>query len=324
MAGFLSSQSSFAAGGDTNSGKVQEFHTKWSDKTLNLANQIDSFFGNQRIEEDAQQTRIRVKLDAGYDDDGGSLGGSVSARLSLPRAEKWALTIGDLDADDEDNDLLDDGSATGGVGLRFTPKSDRLRQFSVDFGFRKPDDHYRLYVRGRHRYTFVHDKWNTRFDNKLWLYSSFGAEFDGNVYFERKMASSSLFRARTRLRWWEDDDECNGDYCPEQRFSFYQRFNSPRHALAYEWFSFFESEPEDGSSDYLDKSYFRLRYRHMTRWEWLFIEYRPRVSFKREDDYDASYDFTIRFEGIFGYRPELDTVRFGPEETPADKSSTGN
>ncbi len=321
--GFLTAQSGFAGNGDTVEGTSDGFHAKWSDRTLKLADHLDGFFGHQRIEDDSQQTRVRVKVDIGYDeDDGASLGASLSARLSLPRAEeKWALIIGDLDDDDDDTDVSDDGTSNSGVGVRFTPKSSLRKQFSLDVGLRRPDDSYRLYLRGRHKHAYNHDKWITRFDNKLWLYTSFGWELDGNVYFERPFASSSLFRARTRVRWWEDDDECNGSYCPEQRFTFYQKFDSPKHALAYEWFSFFEADPEDGSDDYLDKTYLRTRYRHTTRWDWLFVEYRPRVSFKRVDDYDATFDFLVRLEGIFGYKPKIDSILFGPEDT---KKKSGN
>lgn len=307
----------FGAEGDSIDQKGDDFNVKWSKRTLQLADGLDSFFGNQRIDDDAQQTRVRIRIDAGYDeDDGGSLGASVSARLSLPRAEdRWAIIIGDLDADDDEDTISDeDSQPSGGIGLRFTPKSDLRKQFSFDVGIRRPDDKYELYGRVRHRHTIPHKRWSTRFDNKLWLYSSFGWEFDGNIYFERPIPEKFFFRSRTRFRWWEDEDECNEAWCPEQRFTVFQRLNSPKHALAYEWFSFFETDPADGSSDHLERTYLRLRYRHMTRWDWLFIEYRPRVNFKREDDYDATFDIIVRFESIFGYRPEFQTVRFGPEE----------
>ncbi len=58
----------------------------------------------------------------------------------------------------------------------------------------------------------------------------------------------------------------------------------------------------------------RLRYRRSTPWDWAFVELRPAVAFPRDKDYDATWRFMLRFEGIFGYKPKYETLEFGPEK----------
>ena len=90
--------------------------------------------------------------------------------------------------------------------------------------------------------------------------------------------------------------------------------NNPRHALAYEASSYFETEPADGSSDSLKLARLQLRYRHRTPWNWAFVELRPAVDFPRNEDYEPTWNIMLRLEAIFGYRPRYDTLEFGPEE----------
>ena len=168
-------------------------------------------------------------------------------------------------------------------------------------------------MRARHRKTTPYERWVSRLDNKLYLHYDYGAEYDGKLDFDLGFPPRSLFRSRTRLRWWEEDSECNGGFCPEQHFMLYQRMKSPKHAMAYEFSTFLQTDPDDGSDDYVDKSRLRLRYRHRTGYDWLFVELRPTLTFDRDNDYDGNWSFLVRLEGIFGYQPRYDTLDFGPE-----------
>jgi hypothetical protein len=289
-------------------------HEKWSKKVLQAADSLDSYFGDERIEDDAQQTRIEVTLD--YKSiEGGSdeLGAGFSARISLPRLDnRWSLVIngdeeGDgLDQTDDDND--------NSLAFRFSSTNNILKHLSFDVGIRRPDDSYELFGRVRHRITTPHKKWISRLDNKLYYYDNYGAEYDGRLDFDLALPPSLLFRYKTRIRWWEADKECGGGVCPEQHFILYQRMKSPKHALAYEFSTFFQSDPDDGSDDKIDKSRLRLRYRHNTKFDWLFFEVRPTLTFDRENDYDEEWSMLIRLEGIFGYSPKYQSLDFGPEK----------
>ena len=301
-------------GGDVEKLNIEDVHDKWSKNVLKAADRVDSFFGNERIEEDSQQTRVKVSLDyEAVEGESDSIGGHVSAKISLPRLDhKWALVV---NGDDEGElDQADENNTDKSVSLRFNPFSDILKSVSLDLGFRKPGDSYELFGRVRHRLTTPHKEWVSRLDNKLYVHWDYGVEYDGKLDFDRGLPPLSLFRYRTRVRWWEEDSECNGGFCPEQHFILYQRMKSPQHAFAYEFSTFFQTDPDDGSSDYVDKTRFRVRYRHRTSYDWLFVEVRPTLTFDRKDDYDPNWSLLIRFEGIFGYQPKYETLDFGPEK----------
>ncbi len=286
----------------------------WSNKVLKLANGLDSFFGDSRIEDDAQQTRIKLRFDLEhYESEGLDARLRASARLSLPRTEnKLALIVNGDDLEDDEQSLEDEQERE--VSLRYDATSSLTRNLSYDAGFRRPDDRYEPYLRARYRRNDPLGQWVSRLDNKLYYYSRFGFEYDGKLDFDRVLPPSVLFRSHTRLRWWENDDKCNGGFCPEQHFLFYQRMKNPAHALAYEASSYFESEPVDGSTDHLKLARLQLRYRHRTPWEWAFVELRPAVDFPRDEDYEPTWNIMLRLEAIFGYRPKYDTLEFGPEE----------
>ena len=303
-------------GGDTGTKNpdLEEFHEKWSQKVLEGADRVDSFFGNERFEEDSQQTRVKVSLDyESIEGESDSLGGHVSAKISLPQlSNKWALVI---NGDEEgDFDEADENDIDKSLALRFNPFSDVLKSVSFDVGIRKPGDDYEVFGRARHRLTVPYENWVSRLDNKLYLHWDYGLEYDGKLDFDRGIAPLSLFRARTRLRWWEEDSECNGGFCPEQHFIIYQRMESPKHAFAYEFSTYFQTDPDDGSDDYVDKTRFRVRYRHRTSYDWLFVELRPTLTFDRKSDYSPNWSFLVRLEGIFGYQPKYETLDFGPEK----------
>ena len=294
--------------------KAEELHDEWSKHVLKAANRVDSFFGDERIEEDSQQTRVKVSLDyESIEGESDNLGGHISAKISLPQLDhKWSLVVnGD---DESDLSEADENNIDKSVSLRFNPFSDYLQSVSFDVGFRKPGDDYELFGRARHRVTTPHEKWVSRLDNKLYIHKDYGVEYDGKLDFDRGLPPLSLFRYRTRVRWWEEDSECNGGFCPEQHFMLYQRMKSPQHAFAYEFGTFFQTDPDDGSDDYVDKSRLRVRYRHRTSYDWLFVEVRPTLTFDRENDYAGNWSLLVRLEGIFGYHPKYETLDFGPEK----------
>lgn len=291
-------------------------HEKWSARVLKLADNIDGFFGNDRIDEDAQQTRLKLTLDL-RTEEGESLNTKtrVRVRLSLPRLEnKWAVIVnGDEDDDEYISSAENEDEEDRSVSLRFTPVNDVRKNLSFDAGFSRPDGHYEVFGRMRYQDTKPMNKWLSRWDNRLYYYNDFGAEYDGTLLFDRALPPSLMFRTSTRLRWWESDKKCNGGICPEQHFVLYQRMKSRAHAISYESNTFFETEPFDGSKDYVSETNLRVRYRRKTHWDWAFFELRPTLAFPRDIGYDPTWRFLIRFEGIFGYSPKYDKIQFGPE-----------
>ena len=66
----------------------------------------------------------------------------------------------------------------------------------------------------------------------------------------------------------------------------------------------------------------KARYRRMTKKKWLFWEVEPGVHFPSEYDHDATFRFTVRLEGIFGYNTTVDiNENFMPVKAPWDQNT---
>jgi hypothetical protein len=143
----------------TSTGKVEQINEKWSKRVLQLTNSIDGFFGNDRIEEDSQKTRVKVRLD--FDkEESNSLDTRIriSARLSLPNLEnKWAVVINGDDDDSDDSDLEEEEDRS--LALRFDAKSSLNRNLEFDLGLKRPDGSYEAFERARYRRTDPVGRW---------------------------------------------------------------------------------------------------------------------------------------------------------------------
>ena len=64
-------------------------HNKWSRLTLDTADRIDRFFSNQNIDDEDQETRLRVYVKMRTDENNGqNLAAGIRGNLSLPRTEQ--------------------------------------------------------------------------------------------------------------------------------------------------------------------------------------------------------------------------------------------
>ncbi len=303
-----------------------EFHDKWSRRVLDTANRIDSLFGDDRIDEEAQQTRVRAYGDLEISEDGGTdFRVRVKAHLVLPNTkEKLRLELNGTDDDnawdDEDRDTDQDAEdRERSLGLNFNARRSDRTNTDYGIGARYHDSSLAAYLKARNRVYFQAENWLPRLTNEIRVYSDTGWQYQGTFDMDRELSDVWFFRSRTEARWYEekdveeDDMYCDGGWCLNQFFSLYQDFPSRKVSIAYDWNNYFLTEPDA----HLEEVQLASRIRFQSRWDWLHWEIRPYVRFLDETDFRDQYGIVFRLEGIFGYKAKTE-LRFRDTDVDQD------
>ncbi len=285
---------------------------------------VDRVFDPEIAFEEINQTSVRLRLDVDYEE-GEDLDFSpnLSIRWVLPGANRrWSLLIGadsDGAADDEDVDapLVDDEDNRASAALEFALRDDAKWRTSFSVGVNTdPQVFGRIRVRRNFQLTPM---WSARIIDRLRVQSDDGWDNDFKVNFDRPFGRRLpdtkefnalavggdrrpwLFRALSRVRWYEDRDGLFG----QQRFSFFNRL-SQRSAIAYEALAFGCTDPNeaDGTEDCTEYD-LRVRYRYVTKYPWLSFELWPTAAFPERNDYDFTAQLRFRMEIWFGRGPRV-------------------
>lgn len=306
---------------DDDSDRVDELHDEWSEWVLKTANQVDGFFSNTQASDADQQTRLRAFLRVRYDgNEGTKFSPGIRARISLPNTEnRLKLILGDDEDEGRINDLDDNQQ---NISLQVRGKRETaLKQIRFDIGIRRRDSRYQPYVRARHSKAFTTDgPWVPRFTNSFYYFTKSKFEYRGQADFDRIIGEHLFFRPTTVVRWYENNsNECNDGWCLDQYFSLYEKLRrSKSEAIAYDLEIYLRDKPEFDVFDAVLKA----RYRRMTKKKWLFWEVEPGVHFPSEYGHDATFRFTVRLEGIFGYNTTVDiNENFMPVKAPWEENT---
>jgi len=305
LAFFLFSPAIADKNADDGSGRVDELHDEWSEWVLKTASQIDGFFSNTQTSQVDQQTRLRAFIRVRYDgNEGTKLSPGIRARISLPNTEnRLKLILGDDEDEGRINDLDDNQQ---NISLQVRGKREAaLKQIHFDIGIRRRDSRYQPYVRARHSRAFTtKGPWLPRLANSFYYFTKSKFEYRGQADFDRVIGQNFFFRPTTVVRWYENNSgECNDGWCLDQYFSLYEKLRrSKSEAIAYDLEIYLRDKPEFTVHD----AFLKVRYRRMTKKKWLFWEVEPGVHFPSKYDHDPTFRFTIRLEGIFGYRTTVD------------------
>ena len=306
---------------DDDISRVDEIHDDWSEWVLETANRVDGFFSNAQAGEADQQTRLRAFIRVRYDgNEGTKLSPGVRARISLPMTEnRLKLILGDDEDESRLNDL-DDNQQNISLQIR-GKRENALKQVCFDLGIRRRDGKYQPYVRARHSKAFTTGgPWLPRLTNSFYYFTKSKFEYRGQADFDRVIGQDFFFRPTTVVRWYENNSsECNDGWCLDQYFSLYEKLRRSRsEAIAYDLEIYLRDKPEFDVFDAVLKA----RYRRMTKKKWLFWEIEPGVHFPSDHDHDATFRFTVRLEGIFGYNTTVDiNENFMPVKAPWEENT---
>ncbi|MEL7060876.1 MAG: hypothetical protein AAGN46_12710 [Acidobacteriota bacterium] len=274
---------------------------------------IDTFFGDDRSFRDQDRTFGRLGLRLLYDEvDEIKVRAKFKAKLSLPRLEdRWNAFVGRFDEEEFITEQPSEDSTFGLpssfrettdqdwlVGLGYSPHRSARNRFDFDAGIKLdfPSDPY---VRGR--YTAY-----------LLPYESALIRFRQSVFWrrEKSLGTSTLLDleqtlgSRFHLRWRSVGTVAERDAEGVDWYSsvtLYQGLDE-RRAFAYTLGVDGETDAPTTIQDYG----LRVLYRQQMHREWLFLELRGSLAFKREEEKNPDQDreralgFGVGFEMRFG------------------------
>lgn len=272
---------------------------------MRMADSIDSFFGDERIDAESNGSRIRVfTLTTIPEGELASTEGNFRIQLVLPKTQKRFQLI--LTREDEEDQNDDDGNpattptptnedgeereqATE-AGLRYLWNEANVN-VSTDIGIRAQIPPL-LFMQGRIRKNIPIDKnWVFRPIQRLrWLQDE-GFNANTNLNFDRRLNDAWLFRLVNNIRWNDQDYRIilrNGP-------TFLHRIND-KIGMSYNAFVVSESSPNSRVENYIVS----IGYRQLLYKNWFFWELSPSVSFPRERSFFRSPAWSIKFEAIVG------------------------
>ncbi len=278
------------------------------DMVQNTVRRIDSFFVNsEHATFTDDKTRVRIRLNTDYIQYHGF---DVSPRLKLHLVlpglnDRLRLVVNDdqgSDVDqassavDEDND----------VALRWIGRQNAKRGWSFDLGFRfkggDPDPFARLNAGFEYQ---LPGKWVGQTTNRLYYHTKTRWRNDFRQYFNRGITDNVLFRSRTRIQYFDEND-----FNPflEQKFSVFQSLREDR-KLAYEALYrrvSIEDSPFDDdeilvpTKDNFHHYQLQIRYRQQLFRPWFYVEAWPIVGWPEERDYETTLAARVRLEVNLG------------------------
>lgn len=282
---------------------IDTTHEAISSRILRLSNRIDSFFGDKRIEEESNDTRIRLFTRTSLEEASDlETENNYVIQLRLPRTEKRLQFVVRSDEDEDEPEAVNAPTERGSRGaregladkttaaLRFLLDVSDIK-FSSDMGVRVglPPQ---VFARARFRRNFQFGKWIFRPIEKLLWVDREGWYSQTDMNFDRRLNDSWLFRFANKLEWDDQDHILHFRSGP----SWFQKVND-QIGLSYNMLSYWEDTPEWAVNNFaLSVGFRQLLYK-----EWFFWEIAPVVNFPREENFHRTPGISVKFEAIFGH-----------------------
>lgn len=309
-----SSQKSEAGAGTpvlekTQNTATDKIYDKVTSVIQNTVGSVDSFFANEdysafRI---GNTSRMRLRLDTSYvEHHGWEIGPKLNFRLFFPRLANRIRLV--MNEDEDDNISGATGSDDSETNLALRWKFTKIPKASVSFdlGLRTKDSSLDPFVRFNTGIRYdMGKKWYGQTYNRLYYYSKTNWRNDFRQSFNRIITDDLLFRARTRIQYFDENH-----YNPhlEEKFSLFHTLNK-KSAIAYEvlWQKqdlddsvFDEDEILGEPKGNYQQVLLRLRYRRNVWRDWMYVEFWPIVGWAEERDWDTILAGAFRLEVTFG------------------------
>ncbi len=270
-----------------------------------MVGKVDSFFVDDYYSTFGENsTRLRLRMDSSWvQDHGWEVKPRVKLHLVLPGlGERVRLVMND---DDDDSEVGEDDNEND-TALRWIGHQGKNTSLSFDVGLRIKSSKLDPFLRINSAIQYdISENWYGQTSNRLFYYSKAKWRNDFRQSFNREITDNLLFRARTRVQYFD-----NKDYNPflEQKFSLFHTLNK-KTALAYEiyWTQRAESDSlfdEDEIKGHLKDNYqnvvMQLRYRRNVWRDWLYVELWPIIGVAEERDWDTVVGAFFRLEVTLG------------------------
>jgi len=278
-------------------GRLDTTHTSISSKLEETATSIDSFFADDVVFEQTNQSYMRVALDMVSEEyDGTGFAGDLKLKVDLPHIKKRLKLLIETDSQRDSKENLEELPADVVHERDFFISLERqlggVRKWdirpSLGIKVRRPIDPF---ARIRTFRYFSLDNWLLRASSTLAWFDSRGYGANGSLEFDRIIKKGFLFRNTSKLSWQEEEMFRRFDL----GFSLYQHIDEHQ-SMAYQIAGFADDEFDWRSNKY----YTRIRYRKGLYKKWMFGEIIPQFTFFKETGFHSEASITFRLEMVFG------------------------
>ncbi|KAF0204980.1 MAG: hypothetical protein FD173_1367 [Gallionellaceae bacterium] len=293
-----------------------------SEKFVNLANNVDAFFGSDRNYQESNKSVLQFDLTRVVQDAGSKkIVPAFRAKLHLPglqnRLHSWQQSLHLLLETNPDKNLPGTGAGVTtsqdktplfkevatpdsyGVALRLENTGDSPWHLSADAGLKLvgANDVMKLnhtgldpFVRARTSFIKPMGAAQLSLAESVFWYNTIGAGENTQFDAEYNITKRLLFRATSSATWLHEQQNLD----LRQDFSFYQTLDD-RHSLLYQFSAIGNSQPHTDVSEYV----ILLLYRQRLRRDWIFLELSPQMHYLEVNNYQPEAQFVIRLEILF-------------------------
>lgn len=279
--------------------QVDDMNRSISYQIDSVSNYLDTFFFDDRYNEERKGSMLRLRLGMTLDQHGEvDLDPKIQLHLQLPRTEgKLDLLVANIsqaaDFTDQDDVRSQDTDDSVGVGLRYFILDDSKYSFNVSSGLRFSGGLNPL-VKSRLHRRWIDGDWAyqpTQF--VFWeLKDGFGTRSRMDV--DYTLPESQLARNRFEVTFSEDSVSNNDGIRFENRLSWIvARHNLKGIRLQH----LLKGVTQPKST--IDEHFISLLLRQAFHKRILYFELEPGVRFLREDGFDSTFEITLRIEANF-------------------------
>ncbi len=275
-------------------------HSFLSTRLVEFVDQVDTFFGDERVDDESRDSFLRfgygmvANTDGTFDDVS-----RLRLKVDLPRIEKKLNILFETDGEEafttgtaqQDNPVFAGNRSDYSTALRYVVKESSKWSALADAGvsFGNPPDEF---LRGRLRRTEAVKDWNFRFTQMIFWYQSKGLGETTQFDIETRAGWNDLLRLVAKATW--TDKTAEFDY--GQSISLYHELG-PRHAMVLSAGYSGESEPTSRVTGYFFGGRVRKR---ANRRKWLFFELEPKWQFSEQMNFRMQPTLTMSIEAMFG------------------------
>jgi hypothetical protein len=271
-----------------NESKLERGHAAITQRFQDTAAWLDSFFGDEREDEELASSRVRFGLTSTYLElEPAKHRVFLRGRVVLPRLERRVQLVFEGSGDET---FSNTESQKASSSIRYSVKDTEKKKLSFDLGFRGGVSDPHVFTRARLRRKITSDDWLTRITPALIYDTRDGWEAFLRIDNERETGKNLFFRSTTRPVW--TDSEIGVSL--EQNFTIYKRLSERRY-IAFDWLSLFVNKEHTK----LDSTRFRLRHRRAVWQDKLFLEFAPGIRFHDEHEHRLQWEGYITLEMLF-------------------------
>jgi hypothetical protein len=287
-------------------------HRSISEKIINSAIWLDSFFANERSLAEENNSYISIKYNFLLEDSYGVTNNpGIDARLILPKLEDKAHLIFSAEPDrpfsrnnmavtedvNSSQEIMGTPQTTTvsdkrrfATALQYFLESTKNQSFSIRTGLRFSGMEPVIFGAPRYRLLIPMNSWAFRFTQEV-LYRS-DTRWHTTTRFDLERPLGPLFFRSTVEGAWSEDTP---GYFYNLNFALFQPLGI-KNAITYEWINSFQTKPTGKLTDVILK----VRYRHNIWRNWIFFDIAPQCRFPSERDHQITPGIYLSLEAVFG------------------------